>query len=243
MEKDDLIQWAREQQTTIHIGELLGICSIKNSEQIAEDLRRWKGRVCFRAPATRDQGGAVALFQEMSSQPTTIVDSNVSISYGALPGHKSTVADAIRAYVQSDLEAEHPTYVEFPPHLVPARLRHLRRPVCKLVKALYGHPTSGGRWERHLRRIIEKLGGEKVPGHPSVFWFPGTRLLLIVYVDDVLLSGPADQHEPFWVRFAEDVTIEPPEDLDRYLGRSHAFTPMARLSEDLRAQFKSKTPA
>ena len=36
-----------------------------------------------------------------------------------------------------------------------------------------------------------------VPAHPSSFWFPKERLLLTVYVDDLLLRGPAENHEPF----------------------------------------------
>ena len=66
-----------------------------------------------------------------------------------------------------DVIAKHPTYIEFPKHLVPKRWRHLRRLVCRLLKALYGHPEAGGHWERHLKSINIKMGGVKVPLHPS----------------------------------------------------------------------------
>ena len=96
--------------------------------------------------------------------------------------------------------------------------------MCLLVKALYGHPEAGAHWERHLTEIIvEVLKGFPVPGHPSTFWFPQSKLLLTVYVDDLVLSGPEREHETFWKALASKVVIDPPEDLDRYLGRHHDF--------------------
>eukprot|EP00973_Karenia_brevis_P054546 7580146-Karenia_brevis.AAC.1 len=74
----------------------------------------------------------------------------------------------------------------------------LDRPVCRLVKALYGHPESGTHWEKHLTEAIERCGGAPVGNHPSSFWFPNTKLLLSVYVDDLLLSGPSKLHDKLW---------------------------------------------
>ena len=102
-----------------------------------------------------------------------------------------------------------------------------RKPVCLLKKALYGHPESGGHWERHLEDAVIGLGGKPVEGHPSSYWFPDSRLLLTVYVDDLLLSGPVrssatkDVHGDFWAQLSEKISIEEPEPLDRFLGRSH----------------------
>ena len=93
------------------------------------------------------------------------------------------------------LESKHPTYIEIPKHLCPAKWSHMRRPVCKLVKALYGHPESGGHWERYLTDAIKAIGGLPMFGHPSCFWFEAQRMLLTVYVDDLLLSGPATNHQ------------------------------------------------
>ena len=99
----------------------------------------------------------------------------------------------------------------------------MRKPCCKLNKALYGHPESGGHWERHLEAAIKKQGGEPIPNHPSSFWFPADRLFLTVYVDDLLLSGPegGGAHERFWKALGKTIDIEEPEDLSRFLGRSH----------------------
>ena len=63
--------------------------------------------------------------------------------------------------------------------------------MCVLNRALYGHPEAGGHWEEHLTQALKDLGGVPVPNHPSSFWFEKDRLMLTVYVDDLLLSGPA----------------------------------------------------
>ena len=93
-----------------------------------------------------------------------------------------------------------------------------------LERALYGHPEAGAHWENHLTAIIKKLGGRPIPSHPSAFWFEGSRFILTIYVDDLMLSGPADAHEAFWNDLMKDVLIEPPEPLERFLGRNHHFS-------------------
>ena len=96
--------------------------------------------------------------------------------------------------------------------------------MCRLYKALYGHPESGGHWERHLETALRALGAEPVEGHPSSYFFKDSSLLLTVYVDDLLLSGPEENHSIFWenLRSGDNpVHIEDPTPLDRFLGRGH----------------------
>ena len=96
-----------------------------------------------------------------------------------------------------------------------------------------------------VRRVVYNMclavimGGKKVPSHPSCFFFAVWSLLLTIYVDDVLLSGPAEHHHGFWRQLEKDVHIEPEEDLSRYLGRMHTFEEKSRLSYDLMESFKS----
>ena len=100
--------------------------------------------------------------------------------------------------------------------------------MCRLVKALYGHPESGAHWERHLERAVTKSGGVPVPDHPSLYRFPEQELMLTVYVDDLLLAGPADRHAEIWAKLKKQgISLEPPEDLNRFLGRSHVITTTA----------------
>ena len=70
-------------------------------------------------------------------------------------------ADADSAYTQS-LFTGTPTWVALPPEARPERWRKgpkpLRNPVCRLTRALYGHPDAGGYWERRCDRILRSKG-------------------------------------------------------------------------------------
>ena len=47
-------------------------------------------------------------------------------------------------------------------------------------------------------------------------------MLLTVYVDDLLLAGPDGGHQDVWDGLKDKkIQLEPPESLDRFLGRSH----------------------
>ena len=67
------------------------------------------------------------------------------------------------------------------------------------------------------------IGGEQIPGHPSMFYFAKENQLLTVYVDDLLMSGPIATQEGVWERLRALVSTEDPEPLDRFLGRAHVF--------------------
>ena len=98
--------------------------------------------------------------------------------------------------------------------------------MCRLIKSLCGHPESGGWWEKHLTKAILTLGGKPMVGHPSVFWFADSALLLTVYVDDLMLSGPEKAHHSFWGRLrASPIELEDSEPLSRFLGRDHVLQP------------------
>ena len=99
-----------------------------------------------------------------------------------------------QAYIQSQLKTSDrqgrsvDTWISLPPELQPAEWKQLpfRDPVVKLVKALYGHPDSGGLWERHLKAALTKLGFTEIDEHKSSFWHPKHKCLLTAYVDDIL---------------------------------------------------------
>ena len=62
---------------------------------------------------------------------------------------------------------------------------NLRRPVVKLVLALYGHADAGGFWEEHCEEALLSVGFERLAEEwQGVFWHEETRSLLLVYVDD-----------------------------------------------------------
>ena len=172
----------------------------------------------------KDEDGAPAVFQEMSSSPAAIQSINANVAYGMIPGHSSSVSDALSAYIQTLLKSKYPTWVTIPKPLWPKHWHgKYHRPMCLLVKALYGHPESGGHWEKHLTQAVVASGGKPVPEHPSSFFFADEKLLLTVYVDDLLLSGPTQHHDKIWKRLRAKVSLGDPEPLDRFLGRDHTL--------------------
>ena len=56
-----------------------------------------------------------------------------------------------------------------------------------------------------------------------------TGLLLTLYVDDMLLSGPQKAHAPFWEMMQKHIKIESPTPVDRVLGRHHEIQKMKRV--------------
>ena len=226
-EKSELLSKARATGQKVHYGDLNPICSIKYFE-LSPDKHVYRGRITFRGDNTKDEEGAYAIFQELSASPTSIQDANCSIAYGLLPGHSSSTADAVKAYIKALLRSKHPTWVRIPKELWPedgSWEGKFVQPMCLLERALYGHPESGAHWEKHFTDIVlNQLGGQKIPDHPSLFWFPSTRLLLTVYVDDLLLSGPSESHDKFWEEIKKHVDIDSVGPLDRFLGRNHVLS-------------------
>ena len=182
-----------------------------------------KGRVCFRGNDVKDEYSVAAVFQELSSSPSSVHSVNCNIAYGSMPGHETHQSDAVRAYVQSVLKSKHPTYVLIPPELQPPEWSgKYRQPCCRLLKSLYGHPESGAHWEKHLTEAIITCGGMPLANHPSSYWFAGSQLMLTVYVDDLLLSGPVGRHADMWAALrGAGIDLDDAEPLDRFLGRHH----------------------
>ena len=118
--------------------------------------------------------------------------------------------------------------------------RGFQNPVVLLVRALYGHPEAGAHWEDHLTAVLrgDQLKGETVPSHPSTFWFPKWKLLLTVYVDDLMLSGPCEHHDTFWKILLGLVKLEEPEPLYRFLGRYHEYDVITSPEIDIREYFE-----
>eukprot|EP00974_Lingulodinium_polyedra_P024174 2341930-Lingulodinium_polyedra.AAC.1 len=66
----------------------------------------------------------------------------------------------------------------------------MERPACRLLKAQYGHPESVVLWKQkcdtHSRKVVFEPRG---PEWPSCYFHAGSKLFLIIYVDDFQLSG------------------------------------------------------
>ena len=210
---------ARKSGQEIAIGQLMTIMSWKNAE--SEDLKKLKARIVFRGDNVRTAEGDYAQFQEIKVIPTTIAGININLAFGMKRGHSTTQSDVVKAYIQSDLNTLVPTYVELPWELTPEHLRHLHRPCTRLWKSLYGHPESGGHWAHRFADVISTLGGFESKIFPSNFTIPKWGLLVTLYVDDMLVSGPQENHTKFWSELGKHLKFEEPQPVNRVLGRNH----------------------
>ena len=168
------------------------LCVEKGSELPEGDpARKFKGRSVFQGNQVKDENWNNAMFAELGSSPAALQAAKLVDAYGLLPGHTTEQADAEMAYINANLEGT-PTYVRLPPNRVPAAHKHVRDPVYRLVKALYGHPDSGGYWERYAHDVLVKGGWKLISPSSwrSTYWHDKFKCFMIVYVDDFKLSGP-----------------------------------------------------
>ena len=94
-------------------------------------------------------------------------------AYGLMPGHEEQQSDAIQAYAQATMGKSIPksresparvkceTWVRLPKEYWPAHFNDTGDPVVLLELALYGHPDSGGLWERHCAKALTDVGFPK----------------------------------------------------------------------------------
>ena len=114
------------------------------------------------------------------------------------------------------------TWICLPPEARPQSWSKFRKPVVRLLKALYGHPDSGSFWEEHCDQAVRRAGFK--PVHecwPSCYFHPKLQLFLVIYVDDFKLSGPQQHLQQGWRLLRGSLNIEPERPLGLYLGCVH----------------------
>ena len=100
-----------------------------------------------------------------------------------------------------------------------------RRPVVRLIRALYGHPDSGTTWEKHCDTHLRKAGFVPIGDEwRSAYSHKELRILLVVYVDDFKMSGPKVNLKSGWDLINRYISIEPPTPLGVFLGCGHKRT-------------------
>eukprot|EP00435_Cladocopium_sp_Y103_P014697 s1958_g3.t1 len=220
---DDVIPRAElmKRKEPCHIGRIMTILSIKHFE--SPSLRKLKARVVFRGDQIRDGDGNLAVLMDSKVCPAGMSAINGNLAFGAIKGNKTTQSDVVRAYLQSKLETKVPTYVELPSELVPEDMKHVVRPCVRLWRSLYGHPESGFHWNERFKSVMSQMNAVHLDDFPSNYWLPSFGLLLSLYVDDILVSGPTDRHAPFWEELRRHLEIDEPTDVNRALGRGHEF--------------------
>ena len=196
---------------------MFGILVEKGSELLKGHKERKKGRVVFQGNNVKDQTGDWALFEELSSAPATMEAGKAVDAYGCVDGNICQQADGTSAYTQALLGGVK-TWIRLPRDRWPKGWEKYRDPVVILRLALYGHPDAGGYWGKHCEKHILTEGFLAVPDWRSVYWHPELKLLLIVYVDDFKMSGPADKISAGWKKLRKGLVIDDPTPAGKFLG-------------------------
>ena len=248
-EYDDVVREAKKNGTEVHMARVHGICVEKNYQLPAgSPSRKFKGRGVLLGNQVKNQFWEAAFFQDLGNSPATFEASRWADFYGCLPGHNVKLADAIQAYIQATLTGP-PCWVELPEDAWPddVNFRKFRRPVVRLVKALYGHPDSGTMWEQHCDRKVRELDFVPVGEEwPSMYFHKKLQLLLVIYVDDLKLAGPEENLTKGWEMLRSKLNIEPETDLGLYLGcilrkgstKLHDGTPVSTMTYDMEGLLK-----
>ncbi len=222
----DVASEAKNKNKEIQFGWLFGICVEKNSELPTNNpARKFKGRVVFQGNRVVNQNWDMAVFQDMGNSPATMDASRACDCFGCFPGHNVQIADAEQAYIQADLKGND-CWITLPHEQVPASWKkkypNIKRPVVRLVKALYGHPDSGSFWEEHCDVRVKIAGFEPMGATwPSTYFHPKLKLYLVIYVDDFKLAGPKENLAKGWSLLQDDITIEKPQPIGLFLGCTH----------------------
>jgi hypothetical protein len=230
--EDGVQEWAEVRRkatasgTTVHVGNIFEIVVEKGAElPVGHPGRKFKGRVAFQGNRVKDQNYDQAMFAELGSCPATMEAGKAADTYGLFMGHTVEQADAEQAYVQAKLGGETPTWVRLPRDRWPLSWFKGRSvtgtplyhdPVCPLILALYGHPDSGGYWEKHCETHLLSVGFEPIEDWRSCYFHPSLRLFLVVYVDDFKMSGPQKTISKGWSLIRAGVKTEDPTVTGKY---------------------------
>ena len=97
--------------------------------------------------------------------------------------------DVMNAFLHGDLTDE--VYMQPPPGVI-APLGY----VCHLRRALYGLKQVPRAWHEHFVSVIRATGFSHSDHNPALFVHlsPHGRALLLLYVDDMLITGDNEDH-------------------------------------------------
>ena len=95
--------------------------------------------------------------------------------------------------------------------------------LCAIAQSiLYSQPESSAHWSLHLSEVLKvKMGGIEFPNMPSIWRFESSRMIMSVYVDDLILGGNKSSHSSFRKELQKYINLDPFTEFGRVLGRGH----------------------
>ena len=210
------------EQPEAHIARIFPIVGVKHWEDPTQHL--WKARVVFEGSHVKTATGQWALFHDLGAVPSTMSACRAALAvYCLIPGAKLYQSDCVKAYVQAEMRGT-PTYVRlpkawWPPHWV----GKYQDPVCRLLRALYGHPDAGNNWADKITNELKRLEFIEVEGWNAVFIKHYSKehvVIFVLYVDDLVIAG-SGRVEEIVAEVRNSIRMDEPAAMQKYLGVIH----------------------
>ncbi|KAG5463117.1 MAG: reverse transcriptase (RNA-dependent DNA polymerase)-domain-containing protein, partial [Olpidium bornovanus] len=124
-------------------------------------------------------------YHETFSPVVSVAALRMIIAMATAKGWTIRQRDVVLAYLNGKLQEE--IYLE-----QPEEFKH-GDAVCRLHRALYGLKQNGRGWNHELHKELLHLGFTQLPTEPCIYVLrtdQAITLIMAVYVDDILLTGP-----------------------------------------------------
>ena len=247
---DQVIRRSKATGRPIHLGRLFDSGVLKGSElPEGHANRKYKGRVVFGGNNVQDEYGSAAAFPEAGSGASYASASELLDAIALFPGNVGEQSDAPAAYTQAEMYEEDieghdtPTYVQLPEWqwndaMKEAHRRTGKRPVCRLLRSLYGHPTAGLFWERKYKQVLRAARFKEMIGWECLFLHETYKVILSVYVDDFKMAGTKKGVAQAWkaIRGPDKLVLDEPQPFGAYLGCEQEVSTMKRSEAYERVQ-------
>ena len=139
------------------------------------NIERFKARLCVRGDMQRRP-------EDLDIRTTTLAARTFRCLLAIVAAFdlETWQMDAVNAYLNSWLN--HPIYCHFPPGMG----RNANK--LKIVKALYGLPEAGKRWQDDIRETLLSLHLKPCPDDPALY--SDHQMIVMVFVDDFFAVYP-----------------------------------------------------
>ena len=252
--KSEVIDEARTKGAKVHFASLMDICHLKNAKLEAKQ-QKYKGRVVLRGDTVKDNSGSYAVFAEQGSSASQMTAAKVMDIISRLPGCAGQAADAVSACTQVKME-DVPQLLKIPkPESTDIWDSSTTTQMAKIMLQ-YGRPSRSS-WTKSLRSSFGRTGmGKAIRENPIEAWLGEYSklwmslcekgLFLLVFVDEIKLTGKTENVEPTWKILMRDVDLgEPTSFLDYVdLGCTQRECQISNDTVDkYRSLFKSRVSA